>query len=114
MQNLLEECVRRNRAIIEQWAGEASEIELYPGGSAVFAWLKLPEGINDVDFVARMAAEDGVKVTPGTAYGTPGHIRLGYGMIEHPSTLRQALALIHERVRRNLRLCEVPDTREAS
>ncbi|MEV6868610.1 capreomycidine synthase [Streptosporangium subroseum] len=71
---------RTNREILRRWA-RANEglvsLALPTGGVAAFPRL---EGVSDVDaFCDRLFKEQGVLVIPGSCFGAPQHIRLGFG-----------------------------------
>lgn len=68
-----------NRRIVERWIGEQDgRIEWVPpaGGVSAFPRLAVP----DVDgFCRRLAAHERVMLVPGSAFGEPRHVRLGFG-----------------------------------
>lgn len=68
------------RRYIEKLVSRYPRLELHRGGNAVFAWLKLPEGVNDILLTQLLASRNGILMTPGSAYGATGCIRLAYGM----------------------------------
>ena len=71
---------RMNREIVGRWAGERPEqvaVVLPNGGVAAFPRLL---GVPDVDaFCDELFHRRGVLVIPGSCFGAPEHIRLGFG-----------------------------------
>jgi capreomycidine synthase len=71
---------RRNLQLLEQWVAEHPELVRWTaprGGVCAFPFLPL---VDDVEsFCRRIAVEAGVLLVPGTAFGRPGHVRLGFG-----------------------------------
>jgi aspartate/methionine/tyrosine aminotransferase len=74
------EQARGNRAILKEWAEAAADrvaLVLPAGGVAAFPRL---DGIADVDeFCEELFSKRGVLVVPGSCFGYPQHIRLGFG-----------------------------------
>lgn len=95
----LETHVTRNRGLIDDWAQTCPEIAVCPGRHGVFAWIQLPQGVNDEALVHRLAIECGVITTPGSSYGMPGFIRLAYGMASSPEEIMAGLRQIIETIR---------------
>ena len=56
---------------------------------AFYAFFKLPEGTDDMDWCTRLLEERGVALVPGAAFSAPGHVRLSYAASE--ADLRSAL-----------------------
>lgn len=74
------EQARGNRAILGKWA-EANEGQVSltrpAGGVAAFPRIN---GLTDTrEFCDQLFQREGVLVVPGSCFGCPGHIRLGYG-----------------------------------
>ena len=55
--------------------------------AALYTWTRLPDGLDDVDFAARLLAEAGVSVTPGSVFGDGGR---GY--------FRMSICISNERI----------------
>jgi capreomycidine synthase len=74
------EQARNNRAILKAWAEAAADhitLVLPAGGVAAFPRL---DGIANVDdFCLELFSKRGVLVVPGSCFGYPQHIRLGFG-----------------------------------
>ncbi len=74
------EQARRNRDVVARWAaGETGRVtlDLCPGGVATFPRL---HGMQSTDaFCDDLFNRHGVLVIPGSCFGAPQHVRLGYG-----------------------------------
>jgi capreomycidine synthase len=70
----------RNLERLEHWASEHPDVVRWTaprGGVCAFPCLPL---VDDVErFCLELASEAGVLLVPGTAFGRPGHVRLGFG-----------------------------------
>lgn len=70
----------RNLEMLEKWvAGNAGRVEMAPvlGGVAAFPRLT---GVGSADaFCERLFRDRGVLVVPGSCFGAPEHVRIGYG-----------------------------------
>lgn len=51
--------------------------------------LRLPDGVDDLAFAERLAAQRGVVAAPGSCIETPGHLRVG--LVGDPAALREGL-----------------------
>jgi len=71
---------RRNLDVVERWMEEQDgAIAWTPPSGGVCGFPRLP-GVADVNaFCHRLAREQKVLLVPGTCFGTPGHVRLGFG-----------------------------------
>jgi aspartate/methionine/tyrosine aminotransferase len=68
-----------NRGILEDWANSAEHVSLAlpAGGVAAFPQL---DNLADTDgFCEKLFRQHGVLVVPGSCFGSPRHIRLGFG-----------------------------------
>jgi aspartate/methionine/tyrosine aminotransferase len=74
------EAARANRALVDRWIGEqGGAISWTPPAGGVCGFPRL-HGVDDVEeFCHRLAKEHRVLLVPGTCFGTPGHVRLGFG-----------------------------------
>ncbi|MBP2473025.1 capreomycidine synthase [Crossiella equi] len=70
---------RRNRDLVTAWAAGQSTVDYDRPGGGVTAYPRLTTVPDIEDFAEGLVREHGVLVVPGTAFGQPGHIRLGYG-----------------------------------
>jgi aspartate/methionine/tyrosine aminotransferase len=76
----VEESLKMKRRALNSLLTAHSPLKLGQGSSAVFGWIKLPNAVDDTVMVRELASKYGVLVTPGTSYGSPGFLRIGYGM----------------------------------
>jgi aspartate aminotransferase len=73
-------------------------VHCVPGEGAFYLFPSIAEAIaskhcrSDVEFCERLLDETGVALVPGTAFGSPGHMRISFAAAD--STLREALARI--------------------
>jgi aspartate/methionine/tyrosine aminotransferase len=71
---------RLNREIVRDWADSCPELvslTLPAGGVAAFPRLL---GLDDTDdFCEELFQQHGVLVIPGSCFGSPEHVRLGFG-----------------------------------
>ncbi len=73
------------------------ELKMLPPSGGVNACLKLPDGIDDREFVESLIREKGVTVFPGSLFEFPGYIRVSVGC--DPVETRQHLGRLGEFVR---------------
>lgn len=71
---------RHNRALLGAWVAQhPGLVEWAPPQGGVTAFVRLP-AVADVDgFCERLAAERGVLLVPGSCFGHPSYVRLGFG-----------------------------------
>jgi capreomycidine synthase len=71
---------RRNRAIVEQWVGDHRDrVEWVPPAGGVCGFPRL-DGVSDVvAFCRRLGQAEKVLLVPGYCFGSPQHVRLGFG-----------------------------------
>jgi aspartate/methionine/tyrosine aminotransferase len=67
-----------NWPLVRDFAQAHGLLETEPAG-AFIAWLKLPEGLHAERFVDHLSAKYDTLVVPGTFFGVPDHVRLGFG-----------------------------------
>jgi aspartate/methionine/tyrosine aminotransferase len=67
-----------NWPLVREFARERHLRVEEPAGG-FFAWMKLPPGIAADALATRLRAEQDTQITPGTFFGAPDHIRIGYG-----------------------------------
>lgn len=71
---------RANRAILGEWADAAAEhVSLILPAGGVTAFPRLNEFTDTGEFCEDLFRRDGVLVVPGSCFGCPRHIRLGFG-----------------------------------
>jgi capreomycidine synthase len=69
-----------NREIVRDWAASVPElVSLTPPDGGVSAFPRLLGMANTGDFCEELFQRHGVLVIPGSCFGGPGHIRLGFG-----------------------------------
>lgn len=71
---------KNNRLLTDQWVKEHNDSIswILPQGG-VCGLLKLPAGVNDVDFCNKLLNAYGVLLVPGSCFGCFGFVRLGFG-----------------------------------
>src|ERR1700735_3478026 len=70
---------RHNRDVLKEWAGTVGQVSLVLPAGGVAAFPRL-EGLSSTDdFCEDLFRRHGVLVVPGSCFGCPGHIRLGFG-----------------------------------
>jgi aspartate/methionine/tyrosine aminotransferase len=95
-----EQC-RRNRELLHRWCAHQEDLLWTPaqGGSCIFPRLLT---VPDVDaFCHRLARERRVMLVPGTCFGHPQHVRLGFGgrteaLLEGLKQLESLLAMCRD------------------
>lgn len=89
---------RRNRAVVDGWIGEqGGAVSWTPPAGGVCGFPRL-HGVDDVEaFCHHLAREHRVLLVPGTCFGTPGHVRLGFG--GSAATLQEGLGRLAEALR---------------
>ncbi|MEV1174589.1 capreomycidine synthase [Nonomuraea sp. NPDC049784] len=71
---------RDSREVLRQWSRANERLVSLPLPQAGVAAFPRLEGVDDVDaFCQRLFTEHGVLVIPGSCFGAPRHIRLGFG-----------------------------------
>jgi aspartate/methionine/tyrosine aminotransferase len=89
---------RGNRALLAGWVEREPLIGWVPPRSGTTALLRLGLPIPSWNFCVRLVEETGVMLTPGSAMGMEGHLRIGYGCA--PSALAKGLGLLTGFLRR--------------
>jgi aspartate/methionine/tyrosine aminotransferase len=87
--------IHHNWRILEEWLNENDDIFRYirPSAAAIcFPQYNLP--LASVELVERLRVEKGVLVAPGDYFGTPQHLRIGFGY--SADDLRKGLSRISE------------------
>ncbi|XP_022714899.1 aromatic aminotransferase ISS1 isoform X2 [Durio zibethinus] len=70
----------KNREIVVEALSPLGEGAVQGGEGALYLWATLPEEyVDDVKVVHWLANRHGVIVIPGTACGSPGHLRISFG-----------------------------------
>ena len=74
------ELARANRALVSRWMDEHADFaDWVPSRGGVCGFPRL-HAVPDVDaFCHRLAQEHGTLLVPGSCFGRPGHVRLGFG-----------------------------------
>ena len=70
---------QENRDILRQWADAADGISLALPTGGVSAFPRLDKLADTSEFCESLFRRHGVLVVPGSCFGCPGHIRLGFG-----------------------------------
>ncbi len=71
---------RHNRDILTEWAdAHAGQVSLIAPAGGVAGFPRLRQLTNTDDFCEELFRRHGVLVVPGSCFGRPGHIRLGFG-----------------------------------
>ena len=83
---------RQNLAILDAWVEGEPRISYVKPRSATIALLKYDLDMDSVTFCARLLAETGVLLVPGSALDVEGYARIGYA--NDPEVLRAGLARI--------------------
>ncbi|XWS11868.1 hypothetical protein CRYUN_Cryun37aG0038100 [Craigia yunnanensis] len=79
----------KNREIVVEALSPLGEGAVQGGEGAIYLWATLPQKhVDDVKVVHWLANRHGVVVIPGTACGSPGHLRISFGGVsgEHESS----------------------------
>ena len=93
--SLAERCRRvyqRCRPVFSEWLASRPDLAGYGDDGALFAWVRLPPGLDAGRLAALLAARYETGITPGTFFGDAGHIRLG--LILEPDLLREGLSRV--------------------
>jgi aspartate/methionine/tyrosine aminotransferase len=90
---------RVNRSLLAGWVEREPLIDWTPPRSGTTALLKLLIDAPSWDFCVRLVEETGVMLTPGSAMGMEGYLRIGYAC--STSVLANGLKLLTEFLRRN-------------
>ena len=86
---------RRNRALVQRWIGEQEgAITWTPPQGGVCGFPRLHDVPCVEEFCHALAREHRVLLVPGTCFGTPGHVRLGFG--GHATALEEGLGRLSE------------------
>jgi capreomycidine synthase len=71
---------RHNREIVERWMAEQSDAISWTSPAGGVCGFPRVHAVTDVEaFCHALAREHRVMLVPGTCFGTPGHVRLGFG-----------------------------------
>jgi capreomycidine synthase len=71
---------RRNLAIVKQWMEAHKDVARWaPPNGGVCAFVELPEVDEVESFCHLLARQDRVLLVPGACFGSPKHVRLGFG-----------------------------------
>jgi capreomycidine synthase len=68
-----------NRKILLDWVAATDGISLAPPPGGVAAFPRLDGLANTDEFCEKLFREQRVLIVPGSCFGCPGHVRLGYG-----------------------------------
>lgn len=68
-----------NRKLVETWVDQHG-LEWVPPTGGSLCTVPVPEGWDDDVAFARRALKEGVCIVPGSFFGLPGHVRIGFGM----------------------------------
>ena len=89
---------RVNRTLLAGWVEREPLVDWTPPRSGTTALLRLALPMPSWDFCVRLVEETGVMLTPGSALGMEGHLRIGYACAT--SALARGLGLLTEFLRR--------------
>lgn len=81
--------VRANLATLDDWVASQPLIEYVKPRSGTTALLRYHHALPSREFCVRLLEETGVMLTPGSAFGVEGHVRIGYA--NNPDVLRGGL-----------------------
>ncbi|MGL4662493.1 MAG: aminotransferase [Culicoidibacterales bacterium] len=70
--------IAENLEILKRWVETEPRVELVVPHYVSTSFIKLDINENDVDFCINLLKETGVLLVPGSAFGIPGHARVGY------------------------------------
>ncbi|XVF86554.1 hypothetical protein PTKIN_Ptkin18bG0051200 [Pterospermum kingtungense] len=88
----------KNREIVIEALSPLGEGAVQGGEGAIYLWATLPDKyVDDVKVVHWLAKRHGVVVIPGTACGSPGHLRISFGGL-----IEDGCRAAAERLRRGL------------
>ncbi len=88
---------KRRDALVEVFTRAGWRVRV-PGG-AMYMWLRVPDGIEDWDWVRTLLDEDGVVVTPGAAFGDGGRGFFRISLVRDVETLKAASETIVRRAK---------------
>jgi len=113
VQEAIADGLELKRDLLDQAISNSPFLKLGSGRGAVFGWIRLPSGMDDFAMAVNLAKQTGVIVTPGSHYGAPSHIRIGYGMCRDPLEIGIAIKHISDYVLAELaRTPPVPTSRD--
>ena len=90
--------VRENLAVLDRWIANEPRISYVKPRAGTIALLKYDSALNSEGFCVRLLEETGVLLTPGSAFGMEGYLRIGYA--NHISILREGLSRFSNFLRR--------------
>lgn len=80
----------------------AAGLRVQPPQASLYVWVPLPEGMNSMDFCARMLDEIGVSTTPGVVFGKHGEGYLRISLVTDMDAIKEGtgrmVAWLRERV----------------
>jgi len=83
--------VRANYPVLDEWLrGLGDEVSWRPPRAGAICWVRYRRPVSALDVVDRLRVEHGVLLVAGDHFGSPGHLRIGYG--SEQGYLRAALA----------------------
>jgi aspartate/methionine/tyrosine aminotransferase len=86
--------VAENRAVLARWVEAEARVTWVPPLSGTTALLRLDLDMPSETFCRRLLAETGVLLTPGSAFGEEGTVRIGYA--NNPRILGDGLAAVSD------------------
>jgi len=78
----------RRDALVE--AMQSSGVPVNEPKASMYLWLKLPDGMDDVQFALRAVEHAGVALAPGQGFGPGGHGYVRFALVQPPEVLAEA------------------------
>lgn len=88
---------RRSETLVEA-LGEIGWNVLKPK-ACMYVWIRLPEGLDDLEFCKDLVAETGVALAPGRGFGPGGYGYVRFALVQPEPVLQEAARLIGEFLR---------------
>ena len=97
-----QDCIAQNIAIYQKRRDKVVEtlnkigLKAKSPKASLYVWARIPEGYTSADYAARLIAEVGVVVTPGTGYGKAGEGFIRLSLTTPDDRLTEGLARLEE------------------
>jgi len=102
---LLWDALRPLARAAEHWKTPSTRLQKQPRG-AFYYFIPIPPGLGEEAALRVLASEYGLLLLPGSAFGAPGHLRLGYGGIRGVGVAVEVAARLRSGVEQ---LCRLSD-----